>query len=72
MGKSNTFYINGRLGFTLADKALIFGLVGYSGINLKSRGVNELQNDNLDYNTRVTAMRYGGGIEVEIFENIAI
>lgn len=72
LGKSNTFDINGRLGFTLADKALIFGLVGYSGINLKSRGVNELQNDNLDYNTRVTALRYGGGIEVEIFENIAI
>jgi opacity protein-like surface antigen len=72
LGKSNTFDINGRLGFTLADKAIIFGLVGYSGINLKSRGVNELQNDNLDYNTRVTALRYGGGIEVEIFENIAI
>lgn len=73
LGKSNTFDINGRLGFTLADKALIFGLIGYSGINLKSQGVNGLSTDsNLDYNTRVTALRYGGGIEVEIFENIAI
>lgn len=72
VAKSNTFDINGRLGFTLSDKALLFGLVGYSGINLKSQGVNELRSENGDYNTRVTALRYGGGIEVEIMENIAI
>lgn len=72
VAKSNTFDINGRLGFTISDKALVFGLLGYSGINLKSQGVNELRGENGDYNTRVTALRYGGGVEVEIMENIAI
>jgi opacity protein-like surface antigen len=72
VAKSNTFDINGRLGFLLGDKALLFGLVGYSGINLKSRGVNELRSENSTYNTRVTALRFGGGVEVAIMENIAL
>ncbi|MCC3861963.1 outer membrane protein [Pseudemcibacter aquimaris] len=72
INKSNTFDINGRVGFTLADKALVFGLIGYSGLNLKSKGVNEQRADRLDYNTRVTAFQYGGGVEVAIMENIAL
>lgn len=72
VNKSNTFDINARLGLTISDKALLFGLVGYSGINLKSQGVNQQRADRLAFNTRVTALQYGGGVEVAIMENIAI
>ena len=72
VAKSNTFDINGRLGFTLSNKALLFGLIGYSGVNLKSNGVNELRGNDLDFNVRATALRFGGGVEIAVFENIAI
>lgn len=72
VAKSNTFDFNGRLGFTISDKALVFGLIGYSGISLKSKGVNELFSERGAFNTRVTALQYGGGVEIAIMENIAI
>ncbi|MCP5381493.1 MAG: porin family protein [Kordiimonadaceae bacterium] len=71
--KSNTIDINFRGGVTLSDKALLFGLVGYTGVNLKSLGTNgEKDQGNLDYNKRVTGLQYGGGIELAFMENIAI
>lgn len=74
VSQSNTFDISIRPGITISDKALLFGLVGYSGKNLKSDGVNENLNgsNGLSYNKRLTSLRYGGGIEVEFMENIAV
>jgi outer membrane immunogenic protein len=72
VAKSNTFDINGRLGYTISNKVLLFGLIGYSGINLKSKGVNELNSESINYNARVTALQYGGGMEFALMENIAI
>jgi len=72
VGKSNTLDVNGRIGFTISDKALLFGLVGYSGISLKSKGVNELSAETRNFNTRVTGLKYGAGVEIAVMENIAL
>lgn len=74
VSQSNTFDISFRPGITLSDKALVFGLVGYSGANIKSDGINGLlaSGDGLSYNKRLTSLRYGAGIEVEFMENIAV
>jgi opacity protein-like surface antigen len=74
VSQSNTFDISFRPGITLSDKALVFGLLGYSGSNLKSDGINEglASGNGLSYNKRLTSLRYGAGVEVEILENIAI
>lgn len=72
LSKSNTFDVNFRSGFTVSDQALIYGLVGYSGSVLKSLGTNGIKDENeLDYNTRVTGLQYGGGVEIAVMENIA-
>ncbi len=72
LSKSNTFDINLRTGITVSDKALIYGLVGYTGAALKSLGTNGIEDgSNTDYGTRVTGIRYGGGVEVAVMENIA-
>ena len=71
--KSNTFDINLRGGVTLSDKALLFGLVGYTGVNLKSLGTNgQKDQGGLDYNKRLTGIQFGGGVELAFMENIAI
>ncbi|MDG1438601.1 MAG: outer membrane beta-barrel protein [Emcibacteraceae bacterium] len=72
VAKSNTLDVNGRLGFTVSNKALIFGLIGYSGISLKSKGVNENGQDVRNLNTRSTGLKFGGGVEFLVMENIAI
>lgn len=72
LSQSNTFDISGRAGITISDKVLVFGLLGYSGVNLKSRGVNDIPNENRDFNKRITSIRYGVGAEVAIMENIAL
>lgn len=71
LSKSNTFDVSLRAGTSIADKVLLFGLVGYSGASVKSRGINDAADNSLDYNQRLTSLRYGGGIEVSIMENIA-
>lgn len=71
LSKSNTFDVSLRAGTSVADKVLLFGLVGYSGANIKSRGINDRADNSLDYNQRLTALRYGGGIEIAVMENIA-
>ena len=38
---------------------------------MKSKGIGELLGENDRFNKRITAFRYGGGIEVSIMENIA-
>ena len=45
LSQSNTFEISVRGGFHLSNNALIYGLVGYSGTNLKSDGINNRHND---------------------------
>lgn len=74
ISQSNTFELSIRGGFHLTDKVLIYGLAGYSGSNIKSNGINARQRgqSGLDFNTRLTSLRYGGGIEIATFENIAI
>lgn len=72
LGKSNSLDVNGRLGVTLSDKALLYGLVGYSGISLKSKGVNELSAETRNFNTRATGLKFGAGVELAVMENIAI
>lgn len=74
VSQSNTFDISFRPGITLSDKALIFGLVGYSGSNIKSSGINNFQESTNRgrYNKRLTSLRYGAGIEVAFMENIAL
>jgi len=74
ISQSNTFELNVRGGFHVSDKALVYGLVGYSGSNIKSDGINGRQRgqSGLNYNKRLTSLRYGGGIEIAAFENIAI
>lgn len=72
LSQSNTFEMATRVGMTISDKALIYGLIGYTGVSLKSKGVNDHGNDNRTYNTRVTGIRYGAGAEVSIMENIAL
>ena len=70
--KNNTFDINLRSGITVSDKALVYGLIGYSGAAIKSLGTNGVKDDsNIDYSTRVTGLQYGGGVELAIMENIA-
>lgn len=70
--KNNTFDINLRSGITISDKALVYGLIGYTGATIKSLGTNGVKDDSgIDYNTRVTGLQYGGGIEVAVMENIA-
>ena len=71
LSKSNTLDVNLRTGYTVANKVLIYGLVGFSGVNLKSTGLDERLDNGRDFNERITALRYGGGVEVSIFENIA-
>lgn len=74
IAQSNTFEIGVRGGFHVSDKALIYGLLGYSGSNIKSDGINERQKgqSGLNFNKRLTSLRYGAGIEIAAFENIAI
>ena len=72
ISQGNTFDVSLRSGITISDKALVFGLIGYSGVNLKSKGINERLGNNLDFNKRLTSLRYGGGIEVAVMENIAV
>ncbi len=72
IAKSNTFDINARVGFTVSDKAMIYGLGGYTGAVLKSLGTNGIQEERgLDYNKRVTGFQFGGGVEIAVMENIA-
>lgn len=72
IAKRNNFDINLRTGITVSDKALVYGLVGYTGAALKSLGTNGIEDESgLDYSTRVTGIRYGGGVEVAVMENIA-
>ncbi|MBL4603316.1 MAG: outer membrane beta-barrel protein [Emcibacteraceae bacterium] len=73
--KSNTLDLNLRGGMEISDRALVFALIGYSGTNIKSDGINGRQNKDaggINYNKRLTSFRYGAGIEVAIYENIAI
>ena len=73
--QSNTLDLNLRGGMEAAEGVLIFGLLGYSGTNIKSNGINERQNKDaggVNYNKRLTSLRYGAGIEVAVYENIAI
>lgn len=74
ISKSNTMDINLRGGITLSNKALIFGLIGYSGAVLKSNGVNNnlIETEGASYNKRITSFRLGAGVEVAVFENIAL
>ncbi len=72
ISQGNTFDISLRSGITISDKALVFGLIGYSGVNLKTKGVNERLGNNNDFNKRLTSLRYGGGVEVAVMENIAV
>lgn len=72
--QSNTFELNVRAGFHLTENALLFGLVGYSGSNIKSHGINGRSEaiSGASYNKRLTSLRYGAGIELALFENIAL
>lgn len=73
LSKSNTFDVNLRGGLTLSDKALLFALVGYSGVSLKSEGVNShLDNTEDKFSKRITGFKFGGGVEIGIVENIAL
>ena len=71
VSKSNTLDINLRSGVTIANKVLLYGLVGYSGVNLKSNGMDGRLDNARDFNERITALRYGAGVEVSVYENIA-
>ena len=72
--QSNTFELNLRAGAHLTDNVLLFGLAGYSGANIKSHGINGRSEaiNGASYNQRLTSLRYGAGVEVAIFENIAL
>ncbi|MBT6135412.1 MAG: porin family protein [Kordiimonadaceae bacterium] len=72
--QSNTFELNVRAGFHLTENALIFGMFGYSGANMKSHGIDERSKptDGLSYNQRLTSLRYGAGVEVAVYENISL
>ena len=71
LSKSNTLDVNFRTGLTVSNKVLLYGLVGFSGVNLKSNGMDARLDDGRDFNERITALRYGAGVEVSILENIA-
>ena len=70
--KSNTIDINLRGGVTISNKFLLYGLFGYTGAVIKSKGVNgDIEDRVVSYNRRVTGYRYGGGVEVAFMENLA-
>ncbi len=72
ISKSNTLDVNLRVGLTLSNKAMVFGLIGYSGAVLKSKGLNQIliANDR-EYNKRITSYKFGAGFEIAVMENIA-
>ncbi len=70
--KSNTLDVNLRGGITVSDKALLYGLFGYTGAAIKSKGTNDVTDaQGLDYSKRITGYQYGGGVEISVMENIA-
>ncbi|WP_417316715.1 outer membrane protein [Emcibacter sp.] len=63
---SNSFDINGRVGFVASERVLIYGLGGYAATKFNGRGFAEEQGD------RLNGFRYGGGFEIGLFENVAL
>lgn len=61
-----SFDINARLGMTVSDNILIYGLGGYTSIKYKSRGFDIEQTQSLG------GYRYGAGFEFIIMEDIAV
>ncbi|WP_168190416.1 outer membrane protein [Luteithermobacter gelatinilyticus] len=62
----NTFDINGRVGVVPSDRFLIYGLFGYAATKYNGDGFEG------DVGERLNGFRYGGGLEVGVFEDVAL
>lgn len=61
-----SFDITSRVGITVSDNILLYGLAGYTSIKFSSRGFD------IDQSTSKGGYRYGAGLEFMIMEDIAI
>lgn len=61
-----SFDVTTRLGMTVSDNILIYGLGGYTSIKFSSRGFD------IDQTSSKAGYRYGAGIEVMIIEDLAV
>lgn len=61
-----TFDLSGRVGFTVSDNILIYGLGGYTSTKFGSQGFTT------DQSTSLSGYRYGAGLEFGIMEDLAI
>ena len=60
------FDINARLGFTVSDRVLIYGLGGYTSTKFK------VSDSKGDFSKSAGGYRYGAGFEIGILEDVAI
>ncbi|PHZ84123.1 outer membrane protein [Paremcibacter congregatus] len=60
------FDINARLGFTVSDRVLVYGLGGYTSTKFKASVSGQ------DFSSSAGGYRYGAGFEVGIMEDIAL
>ncbi|WP_417623879.1 outer membrane protein [Paremcibacter congregatus] len=60
------FDINARLGFTVSDQVLVYGLGGYTSTKFKASVSGQ------DFSSSAGGYRYGAGFEVGIMEDIAL
>lgn len=61
-----SFDLNTRLGMTISDRILVYGLGGYTSTKYSGRGFDTKQSKSLG------GYRYGAGFEVGILEDIAL
>lgn len=60
------FDINARLGFTISDRVLVYGLGGYTSTKFKATTPSE------SFSSSAGGYRYGAGFEVGIMEDVAL
>ncbi|MCK5424396.1 MAG: porin family protein [Emcibacter sp.] len=61
-----SFDITGRVGMTISDSVLVYGLGGYTSMKFSGRGFD------VEQSTSLGGYRYGAGFEFGIMEDIAI
>ncbi len=69
----NSWFVGGRVGYLVNPDTLIYGLVGYSEIDFKARGLLEFGDDEgggLRYGWTQGGIAWGGGVETKITENL--
>ncbi len=60
------FDINARLGFTVADRVLVYGLGGYTSTKFKA------SDSTGNFSKSLGGYRYGAGFEIGIMEDVAV